>query len=335
MRKLVKDQLTNQWILIGEDLPLKEEAKGAGCPFCPGNEWQTTKEILRFPSDEKQPWQIRVFPNINPVVRIEGDLNRRPAGIYDVMDGIGAHEIIVETPRHNATLGSLSVEELTNVIKVYQQRISDLKKDDRFRYILIFKNHGYEVGAQITHPHSQLIATPFVPRRVEEELRSCKYWYQLKERCLLCDISVQEIADGSRIVAENKYFISFCPAASRFPYETWLMPKKSYHSSKFETLSTDTNGNDMVSHLASILKETLSRLEKVVNAYTVQWHTSPNELSADWKPDQWKTLAEDYHWHIEILPRPAQITNFERGAGIFVNPVEPEQAARTLREIKY
>jgi UDPglucose--hexose-1-phosphate uridylyltransferase len=218
--------------------------KGGFCPFCYGNESKTPPEILAFrpstngnpPQKDSPGWTVRVVPNKFPALGIEGSLNKQAEGMFDKMNGIGAHEVIIETPDHNATLASLPPKRIEDVLWAERDRILDLKKDRRFKYILLFKNHGEAAGASLEHAHSQLIALPILPIYVVEELEGAKQYYIYKERCVFCDAIRQETESGIRVVAENEDFLTLAPYAPRFPFETWILPKR--HESAFENSSS-------------------------------------------------------------------------------------------------
>ncbi len=250
---------------------------------------------------------------------IEGEVNRTGMGIYDMMSGIGAHEVIVETPRHNENIPDLSDEHVEKILWAYKQRIVDLEKDKRFRYILVFKNYGTAAGASLSHPHSQLIATPITPRYVKMELTNSRDYFQEKERCIFCDIVRQELSVGNRTVMENEHFVVIAPFAPRFPFETWVLPKK--HSACFEQAQTP----DFES-LAKVMKNVLQRLDKVLNIppYNFMVHTAPLRDQVD----------DYYHWHLEIIPKLTKVAGFEWGSGFYLNPTSPEEAAKFLRDAK-
>ncbi len=332
MPELRKDPIINRWVIIAterqkrpSDFPLEAEEQTSEelCPFCPGREDKTPPEILSYRDGSTKPnkpgWWIRVVANKYPALIIEGTLDKRGDGIYDQMNGIGAHEVIIETPDHNLTLPDLELKFVEDVIWVYRDRIVDLKKDRRFKYILIFKNHGRKAGASLSHSHSQLIATPIVPKRVAEEIEWSKRYYNYKERCVYCDMVKQELSSKIRLVQENNHFIAFTPFASRFPFETWLLPKR--HDNVFEDIQKTE-----VSSLAQCLKRTLQRLNKALNkpAYNFILHNSPLDTE--------QPLY--YHWHIEIMPKLTNVAGFEWGTGFYINPTSPEEAAKFLREIK-
>jgi UDPglucose--hexose-1-phosphate uridylyltransferase len=273
-------------------------------------------------------WQVRVVPSISPLLRIEGKLNRRGEGIFDTMDAIGAHEIIIETPQHIAKISDLPLPQIRKVIRTYISRIIDLRKDKRFKYVMLFKNYGWEAGgSKLKHSRSQLIATPVTPKRVKEELAEAKTYYNYRDRCLFCDIISQELQTGSRVVLESEHMLVIVPFAARFPFEMWILPKK--HSCCF--VHTEPNQWD---DLAFALKDVLTRLDKVVGdtPYNYILHTAP--FQREQKARYWKTINEDYHWHIEIMPRLTRVAGFEWGSGFYINPTPPEEAAKFLREVE-
>jgi UDPglucose--hexose-1-phosphate uridylyltransferase len=291
------------------------------CPFCPGNEAQTPPEILAYRDGGTRPnspgWNLRVIPNKFPALQIEGDLGREGIGLYDRMKGVGAHEVIIETPDHKATLATLPERCLEDLFWVFRDRILDLRKDLRLRYVLIFKNHGAAAGATLEHPHSQLIALPIIPTNLAAEIEGCREHYHNKERCIYCDIIHQESGDRARVVTENGEFLAVVPFAPRFPFEVWILPKR--HGSCFEeTQKLEVEG------LARIFSDTLRRLDRVLRmpAFNYILHTSPlREATGDF-----------YHWHIEIIPKLTQVAGFEWGTGFYINPVLPEEAAMFLRD---
>jgi len=236
MSELRKDPVTGRWVIIStergrrpSDFTMeKTKSKGGFCPLCPGNEDKTPPEILAFRQEGGQPngpgWRLRVVPNKFPALRVEGDLNREGVGLYDKMSGIGAHEVIIETPNHDETLSLLSAKGLEEVLWAYRARMMDLKRDLRLRYAMIFKNHGEAAGATLEHPHSQLIALPIVPHLVMEEMAGAKDYYQYKERCIFCDMIRQEIQQGERVILENAEFIVISPFASFSPLSPGFSP---------------------------------------------------------------------------------------------------------------
>jgi len=234
------------------------------------------------------------------------------------MNGIGAHEVFIESTEHDKEMSELPVEHIQQVLWAYRERVADLKKDKRFRYILVFKNHGEAAGASLEHPHTQLIAMPVVPKLVTEELNSMSLHYELKERCIVCDIIEQEVASGKRVVYQNDRFLAYEPFAPRFPFETWIVPLA--HASAFELMPVEDYRS-----LAVCMKETFQRLNLALNnpPYNFVVHTAPCK----------DPFLEHYHWHIEIMPKLTKVAGFEWGTGFYINPTPPEDAAQYLREI--
>lgn len=330
MPELRKDPVTGRWVIIATDrakrptdfVREKVQIRGTGfCPFCPGNESKTPPEVLayrNYGSPANGPgWTLRVVPNKFPALGIEGTLNRQGEGLYDKMNGIGAHEVIIESPDHNATLAVMPANRIEDVLWSYRDRIMDLKKDQRFKYILIFKNHGDAAGATLEHTHSQLIALPVIPKRVLEEVEGAREYYGYKERCIFCDIIRQEAESGLRVITENQALVCIAPFAPRFPFEMWILPKA--HQSAFEE-----SQKFEFEQLASILKDMLTRLDKVLDypPYNYIIHTSPLPSNSN----------DYYHWHIEIMPKLTKVAGFEWGTGFYINPTPPEESTKFLRE---
>ncbi len=329
--ELRKDPITGRWVIIATDrakrpsdfLRERVQIRGGGfCPFCYGNETKTPPEVLAYRPDGSQRdgpgWTVRVVPNKFPALGVEGTLDRQGEGLYDKMNGIGAHEVIIETPEHRLTLANMPTRGIEDVLWAFRDRILDLKKDRRFKYILIFKNYGDAAGASLEHNHSQLIALPVIPKRVLEEIDGSKEYYTFKERCVFCDIVRQEEASQIRVVSENQGFVALAPFAPRFPFELWILPKD--HRSAFEE-----SQKSEFEQLAPILKDMLMRLDKVLDgpAYNFILHSSPLPDSSN----------DYYHWHFEIMPKLTRVAGFEWGTGFYINPTPPEESAKFLREV--
>jgi UDPglucose--hexose-1-phosphate uridylyltransferase len=222
----------------------------------------------------------------------------------------------------------MSDEQIEEVLTVYAQRIADLKRDRRFKYVTVFKNQGVVGGAEWEHSHSQVTATTFVPRRILYELRSSRTWFEQKERCVFCDIVHQEEKRGKRMVDVQGSYFAFCPYASRVPYEIWLMSRK--HNHLFEQPRPGANRRD----LAALLGRVLRRIEKLTKDYHMVVHTAPNAASSKGEiAKYWTTIAEDYHWHIEILPIVESRSKSYSIKEVYFNPLEPEVAAEELRAL--
>jgi len=330
MPELRRDPVIGRWVIISTSRGKRpssfdvvpESPQGGTCPFCPGNEDKTPPEILAYYNSgrekNKAGWWVRVIPNKFPALEIEGDLNRSGEGMYDRMNGMGAHEVIIETPNHDQQFGDMDQSKLEDVLWAFRDRIVDLAKDPRLEYILVFKNHGAAAGASLHHPHSQLIATPMVPVRVKQQASGAKKYFEYKERCVYCDIIRQESSQGIRLVAQNKDYIAFAPFASRYPFEIWVMPLR--HSSDFQDIQKTE-----VSTLAAMMKTVLGKHSAVLDKppFNFILHTAP--LKTPKLPHS--------HWYIEIIPKLTKQAGFEQGTGFYINPTPPEDAAKFLRDI--
>ena len=332
MPDLRKDPIVGRWVIVAKSRAKRpHDFDGAApatktskfCPFCEGNEDKTPREILAYRNQGTAPgspgWRVRVIPNKFPALEIEGDLNKRGEGIYDMMRGVGAHEVIIESPQHLVSTADLSEESLRDVFWVYRDRLVDLKKDRRLLYGMIFKNVGAAAGASLEHTHSQLIVTPIVPINVAEEMKGSLEFLNYRGRCVFCDMIQQELAGEKRIVVDMPGFVAFCPFAARFPFETWILPKP--HSSHYENIQKHG-----VEELARIMKRVMGKLETALDrpAYNYIIHTAPFDTQE----------LGHYHWHIEIIPRLTKTAGFEWGTGFYINPVPPEEAAAFLRSVE-
>jgi UDPglucose--hexose-1-phosphate uridylyltransferase len=323
-----RDPVTGQWIIVSTERAKRPSdfvrtpvvAQKHVCPFCPGNEDLTVGEVLAFRSSgspNKPGWTTRVVPNRFPVLRVEGDFDREAEGLYDRMNGVGAHEVIIDCPEHVTSLPETSELNVANVFWAFRERVEDLKKDPRLAYTLLFKNHGEAAGASLEHSHSQLIALPVIPKRVHEELDGSRRYFDYHERCVFCDMIRQERRDGARIVSEDDHLVVLAPYVSRFPFEMCILPCK--HGSHLESATPET-----VWSLAQTLRSLLDKIDRALErpAYNFVLHTGTMKDA---------NLAH-YHWHVEVIPRLVRIAGFEWGTSFYINPTTPEEAARFLRD---
>lgn len=331
MPELRRDPITGRWVIIATDRakrptdfsrqPIVPQGS-AHCPFCAGREFKTPPEVLSYRAHGRanEPgWSLRVVPNKFPALRVEGELNREGEGLYDKMSGIGAHEVLIETPDHVLSLSELPEKSVEDLFWGFRDRINDLKKDRRLRYIILFKNHGEAAGASLEHTHSQLIALPVVPKRVQEEIDGTKRYFDFKDRCIYCDIVRQELEENSRLILETEQLAVVSPYAPRFPFETWIIPKR--HVSHFEDADIGT-----IQSLGSVTHTLVRKLEKVLEMppYNFVVHTAPVQESA----------MLHYHWHMEIIPKLTRVAGFEWGTGFYINPTPPEEAAQFLKDAR-
>jgi len=338
--ELRRDPVVGYWTIISTERgwrPVEYRAKKIvderACPFCENHESETTSEVYAIRKPGTQPdgpgWRVRAILSRVPILADgTNGSESHGQGIYDWREGVGRHEIIIETPTHQHDLDELSVEMIQDVIRVYLQRFTELEKDERFAYALLFKNHGVVSGAAkdvIRHSRSQIIAMPIIPKRAKEELSGAKNYFDRRERCVFCDVLKQEASEQIRRVAENNSFFAFCPFASRSPFEMWVLPKK--HGADFGRLEPER-----FSDLASVLKICLSKLRILLEdpPYNIILHSAPFRHKS--KSNYWKTIDLDYHWYFQIMPRLTQSAGFEWGTGIYINPTPPEEAATLLRE---
>ncbi len=321
--ELRKDPITRSWVVVGHGEEVSRPVEP--CPLCPATESGQT--LLALPNEG--PWKVRVTPHPAPLYRIEGEVGRAAEGIYDKMRGVGAHEIVVESPVHDGALSRLSDDDIELVFEAYKRRIADLKRDSRFKYATALKNQGRAAAAEWTHPHSEIVATTFVPRRVLYELRAAKSYYEEKERCVFCDIVRQEERAGKRVVDTQGDYVAFCPYASRVPFETWILARK--HNYQFEVPRAESRRKN----LAALVGRTLRRLEQVSDAYHMVLHTSPNtSVPSGHITGYWKTINDDYHWHIEVMPILPKGSRSYALKEVYFNAVMPEDSAKHLRGLE-
>jgi UDPglucose--hexose-1-phosphate uridylyltransferase len=336
MPELRKDLVTREWVILAKERakrPCDFLAKGPRsqaqpvpeqdpkCPFCPGNEALTPPEILAYRPDHSLPnapgWQVRVVSNKFAALDHRGEPTRSEVGIYDVMEGVGAHEVVIESPEHHLSLGQMESSQVEKVIRAYMERYDALRKDPRLRYILIFQNHGEVAGSSLTHSHSQIVATPVIPQKVWAKIKGVEQYREYREKCPYCDILEYELAARERTICENDSFAAYAPYASRSPFEARIIPRS--HQPCFITM-----GPKEVREFAEILREVLGRLyvslqDPPYNFTLLNIPCSPNRVY-------------DFHWHLEITPRLTTPAGFEMGTSIYINVTPPEDAARYLRE---
>ena len=322
--ELRKDPITRSWVVThdGPERPAKETQP---CPFCPGSP-SATQVVGSMPSLDGGPWSALAVVHPTPLFRVEGDPGRGGNGLYDLMRPVGAHEIVVENPSHTRQLWQAPDAEIGQFLKLVGHRIQDLKRDQRFRFITVSKDQGGVAGQEFDHPASQITATTFVPRRVLYELRACREYYEQKERCVFCDIVTQEEQQAIRIIESRGDYLACCPYAPRVPYETWILPR--HHEAAFER---EVLRRDNLSDLASLLRRTLRRICSFADAFHMVLHTLPNTTRTSEVLGYWRTIEDDYHWHIEILPVLPGKSKSYRFKETYHTDVTPETAAARLR----
>ncbi len=332
MPELRKDPIFGRWIIIAQErgkrptdfyVDISRKLKGGFCPLCPGNEKTTPPEVLVYGRHEgtanSPGWTLRVVPNKFPALIIEGDLDKKAEGLYDRMNGIGAHEVIIDTPRHDARFAYLPPEEMQLTFMAFRERIRDLSRDLRFNYVVAFKNDGSAAGASLEHSHSQLIALPVLPQMINSELEGCLSYYRYKDRCIYCDIIRQELQQDIRLLCQNEHFVTLTPFAPRSPFELWILPRQ--HSSSYVDMP-----DSWLPSLSRIFSETLRRLDGCIKdtPYNFLLHTQPLRSGP----------LEHFHWHFEIVPKLTSIAGFEWGTGFYINPMPPELSCAYLKNVQ-
>ncbi|MGQ9507065.1 MAG: galactose-1-phosphate uridylyltransferase [Candidatus Bathycorpusculaceae bacterium] len=334
-----KDYLLNRWVVIATergrrptDFAKKErqKAKAGVCPMCPSNENMTPPAVLAYLKSGKgirkvrdkdgfrhKNWFIRCVPNLYPAFTPpkEGESPRQFLKSHELGVAFGHHEVLVESPNHDEHPADAEIPQLTHVINGYIDRLREFSEKPYVQYVSIFRNHGLEAGASLSHAHSQIIATPFIPKIVADEMReSRKFWMQ-NGKCVFCAIIKKE-RDGPRLVFENSRFLAFTPYASINPLEFWIFPKK------HEATLLEMSKNE-VKTFAETLKTCLKGLKNLVNdpPYNYGFHLAIN-----------KKAKEHYHWHLEVYPQLATWAGFEKSTGVYINTVTPEVAAESLRK---
>jgi len=330
-----KDYLLNRWVVIAKDRKKRPTdfvkidllKKESVCPLCPGNESMTPPAVLVYLSadgairKEKdqndfryKEWLLRVIPNLYPVFTPPNQKNVLIKESPELARAVGHHEVIVESSCHNEHPATARVSQLVNVINAYLDRLAALSKKSYVKYVSIFRNYGHEAGASLSHPHSQLITTPFLPTILEEELEASQSFWNKNSECIFCDILKKETA-GPRFIWENNSFVVFAPWASINPLEFWVLPKR--HQSNMLTMFRRE-----VNDLAETMRVCLGGLRSLLNdpPYNFGFHTLLSEDAQDC-----------YHWHLEVYPMLATWAGFEKSTRIFINVISPEDAAAELR----
>jgi UDPglucose--hexose-1-phosphate uridylyltransferase len=331
--ELRKDPVIERWVVIATGrgqrpaatVPHRRAVRESACPFCPGNEHMAPPEIYAD-RDQLGCWDVRVVPNKFPTLRVEGDTDRRGPELLRRTDAVGADEVIIEGPDHRKELPDLGADHVVRVLRAYKARLDDLRGDTRLRHIVVFRNFGEAAGATLSHPHSQLVALPITPHAVEEKLEGARIHFARHRRCIFCDVVEQELQERQRVVMETEHFVVLTPFASRFPFELCIYPRVHQHDF---VLATDDEQRDLAAVLVGLLSRLRDRLDNP--PYNMVLQTSPTPWPHPGRPEYWTTLEDDYHWHVEILPRLTDTTGLDWGTGLYVNPTSPESAAETLR----
>ena len=342
MPELRRDPIVGRWVIIATERAqrpgniidtseLTRQETGQPCPFCEHHESSVPPEVyaVRDHSPHNAPgWKVRVVPSINPFLRIEPYFQRRGQGLYDVVNGYGVHEVVIETPQHVANMADLDAGQIEQVIRAYAVRFQELSKNTQLKFIMVYKNFSRTTPSHFAHARSQIVATPINPMRAKDKLKGARDYFFHRERCIYCDLINQELDAKKRVVLESEHFAVITPFASRFPFETWIIPKK--HHCDFERGIAGCE-NDLAQTLKAVLRKIKVGLNDPEYNYVI--HSAPIRRHSKITPE-WKTIEEDYHWHIEVMPVLTRMAGFEKGTGFYICSIPPENTAEYLREVK-
>ncbi len=326
MTELRLDPTIRNWVIVAPERSKRPDAfrreqpqradPNETCPFCAGREAETPPELFRL-QDDTGGWRLRVITNKFAALSGDGSSEQITSVLgFTSMPGIGNHEVVVESPRHDWDLATAHESEVRDVLAAYRARHLALR-DSGTAAVIIFRNHGAGGGTSLPHPHSQIVAAPVVPLLVRHRFEVAMQHYDDTGRCIYAEILDRELADGRRIVAQNDGFVAFQPFAAASPFETWIMPR--LHRTSF----ADTTDEDLA-RLAPLLRDVLAGLRRLLDDpdYNYVIHSAP-------PGDEGRPY---FLWHLQIVPRLTTPAGFELGSGISVNPSAPEVTAASLRE---
>lgn len=338
MPELHKDPVVGRWVIIaterarrpGNFVDSNENSfeDGEPCPFCHNTDpviYSVKNSRDHSPSD----WSVRVVPSGTPILKPQNYCSRTGHGLYDVMSDFGTHEVVIETSDHIANMADLDEDQIQLVLSAYVARINDLRQNPNYKYALPYKNYGFVAGSRrIGHSRSQIVATPVNPLHVKEKLTGAKRYFDYHERCIYCDLLRQELESRERVIIESDHFVALTPFAARFLFEVLILPKKHHCDFAQGVIGYEKD-------LAWLLKAVLLRIKVGLEdpAYNYVVHSAPLRRETNQK-NKWRTIEEDYHWHIEIMPRLTRVAGFEKGSGFYICPIPPQNMAEFLRGVE-
>jgi UDPglucose--hexose-1-phosphate uridylyltransferase len=329
MPEFRQNQATKEWVIVApergkrpHDIVKDQVCREAppsysgDCPFCVGNERMTTDTALVYPPSGD--WKVRVVPNKYAALQPELATTRTRVGSFLAAKGFGIAEVVVEHPRHDATLATMSVDEVSLVLRAYRQRQTDIGRNQKINLVTTFRNHGARAGTSLEHPHSQIIATPIVPPHVRHPIQQAVAHYDEYGTCVYCNMVQEEIRQAERIILESDGFVAFCPFAARSPFETRIYPKR--HAASYVSID-----DEEIAELASVLREVLARIYHGLKNPDYNYIIRSAPIGDE--------DARYLHWYIVIIPKISIPAGFEIGSGIYINTVAPEESARFLRDV--
>lgn len=338
MSELRRDPIVGSWVIIAPERGARprsftpdpdEDTSPASCPFCEGNEHMTPRELfaIRDGGEPDRPgWYVRAVPNKFPSLEVRGSVEPRHDGLWQAMDGLGAHEVVIESPRHEMDLAFSTDEQIIRVITACQARVEDLRRDQRFRHVFVFRNHRLAAGASVGHPHSQVMAVPIVPDALRAQLAAASAHFAEHGECVYCRLLADDVASGLRVIWQNDSFVAVCPYASRYAFAATIFPRR--HSHDFLLMEPAERAD-----LASMLRRLLVGFRTALfnPPYNLVYQIAPSLSAAGNGSEYSRNLEQAFHWHIDLTPRLTRTAGFERGTGLHLNPVAPEEAAKTIR----
>jgi len=331
MSELRQDPTTEEWVIIARERAKRPDnfahhqperelpAFSPSCPFCPGNEAMTPPSTLLYQRQGNSGWQIRAFANKYAALNPDSEATSKVVdGFFNAMPGIGAHEVIVETPFHNVSMASMTDTEVKGVLQAYQERYHALSKTSAAKFAIIFKNHGVGAGTSLEHSHSQIVVTPVVPRYVRMRHEVAMSYYDKTDRCLYSDLAEHELKIDKRVVMHTDKFVVLHPFASQRPFETWILPRK--QQACFGDVSQEDLGG-----LAHVLRVVLLKFQRGLNNPDLNYVIDSAKIGDE--------KEHYYMWHIRIVPRLTEMAGFEIGSGMYINTAVPEETAQFMRNL--
>lgn len=326
MPELRQDPTTKDWVVIARERakrpeqfrrsPAPSSEAPANCPFCPGNEHLTPPTIAEM--RDEGGWKVRVVANRFSAFEPETIGHPHQPNLFNSQDAYGHHEVVIETPAHQASLGEMDISDVRNVLRTYRERHLALRQDPKVKLVLAFRNHGQSAGASLTHPHSQIVGAPIIPPHIRRKYEVAIRHFDDTQGCIYCAVRDEELKNGRRLILETRFLIAIHPFASQVPFETWIIPKR--HNPSFAEIM-----GPELDELTLALRSILGTMHTCLGNpdYNLIVHTAPVE-------DEHKPY---FLWHVEIRPRLATPAGFELGTGVFINTAVPEETAAYFRPL--